>query len=94
MTATPIKQVQVGAVRRRAGRAIARRLGHGANAILSVERDPDRPNAVLLHVNSGGNAIACETALREAGYRVEATDYNPWAAGNYGVKLRVLAGVS
>jgi hypothetical protein len=29
------------------------------DAVLSIDRDPDHPGAVVLHVNSGGNALAC-----------------------------------
>jgi hypothetical protein len=88
-----IRQVQVRAVERHARRAIARRLGHPDDrALISVKRDSDRPGTAIIHVNSGGNAIACETALRDAGYRVDAgwgfpTD--PTLRADYGAKIRV-----
>lgn len=44
---------------------------------------------MILHVNSGGNARAAEIELRHHGYRVQPTDYNPFAPGHYGVQLRV-----
>lgn len=82
-----ISQVQVRHVEQRARRAINRRLGCTAGqAVISVERDG---NSVLLHVNSGGNAIACEGALRDAGYRVEVGP-----AVSYGVMLRVLPAIA
>lgn len=82
-----IKQVQRRAVERRATQAITRRLRYAApQAIRSVVRDPKRPRTVLLHVNSGGNALACAPALRAAGYSVE--DLGSAPAG-YGVLLRV-----
>ncbi|MEV1003431.1 hypothetical protein [Nonomuraea sp. NPDC050202] len=77
-------------VRRHAARAIVDRLGYDVpEAIISCDRDPDTAGAVLLHVNSGGNAIECENALRSAGYRVEPGGPPP---GAYGVQLRVLPG--
>jgi len=48
-----------------------------------------RPKNVILHVNSGGNAYAAASELRNRGYRVEPTDYDPFGPGNYGVQLRV-----
>lgn len=84
------KVVQAHNVRRHAARAIAERLRYDApEAIISCDRDPDTAGAVLLHVNSGGNAIECENALRSAGYRVEPGGPPP---GEYGVRLRVLPG--
>ncbi|MEV0236900.1 hypothetical protein [Nonomuraea sp. NPDC050786] len=84
------KVVQAHNVRRHAARAIAERLGSPMpEAILSCDRDPDTAGAMLLHVNSGGNAIECENALRSAGYRVEPGDPPP---GEYGVRLRILPG--
>lgn len=41
------------------------------------------PNTLLVHVNSGGNAIAAETALTAAGYLVECRSVS------YGVVLGV-----
>lgn len=89
-----IKQVQTRAVRRHATRAVRKRLGYPAgNAVISVERDPDHRSAVVLHVNSGGNALACATGLRYAGYRVEPAWDHPDDAAlstTYGVKMRIL----
>jgi hypothetical protein len=86
-------------VRAIAQRAIDDRLGYVAlYAILSVAYetgDPfravmgDRLRAVILHVNSGGNAAACRIALGQAGYLTEPTGYDPFAEGNYGVQMRV-----
>ncbi len=87
-----IKQVQVRNVEQHARCAIARRTGCTTSSIISVARDEARPDDVILHVNSGGNALAAESELRSRGYGVEPTDYNPFAPGNYGVKLRVSPG--
>lgn len=88
-----VRVVQRPHVERRARRAILLRLGYVAsNAVISVARDPDRRGTVILHVNSVGNAFAATTALRDAGYQVEDTDYDPSRPGNYGVRLRVLPG--
>lgn len=85
---TPIRQVQRCHVERHAAAAIAQRLGHDvADAVLGTIRA--RGGAVLLHLNSSGNAAAAESRLRALGYHVEPTDYNSYAPGNYGVKLRV-----
>lgn len=84
-----IKQVRVRNVEHHARDAISRRIGYSAGAVISVARDECRPETVVLHVNSGGNARAAELALRSRGYRVEPTDYDPFAPGNYGVQLRV-----
>lgn len=86
--------VRVYDVRRRAERAITERLRyHAPDAIISADYDLSEAGrdfqAVILHVNSGDNAIACHDALRRAGYTVEETDYDPFAPGHYGVQLRV-----
>lgn len=87
----PIRQVQRRHVENHAAAAVAQRLGHHmADAILASTREDS--GAVLLHLNSGGNATAAESHLRALGYRVEPTDYNSYAAGHYGVKLRVSPG--
>ncbi len=92
-----IRQVQVRHVERHARTAIAQRLGYGApDAVISVTRDPDLPGAVILHVNSGGNSLECERALRSAGYRVvlgcdAPNDRAPRT--DCGVKIRVLPSV-
>ncbi|SKS72915.1 Uncharacterised protein [Mycobacteroides abscessus subsp. bolletii] len=83
-----IRQVQLWHVERHARSAINRRLGYvERNAVIGLEREHD--GTVLLHVNSGGNALAAQSLLQSLGYRVEDTDYDPFAAGNYGVQLRV-----
>lgn len=86
MQVTERTSAQVADVERRTRSAIFARLG-GAEprAVISLTDDPGRPGAVLLHVNSGGNALACETALRSAGYAVEPGGAAP---GRYGVLLR------
>lgn len=82
-----IKQVQVAAVERRARQAVARRLGYvPADAVQSVTRDPERRTTVLLHLNSGGNSLACERVLRDRGYDVADLGAAP---SGYGVLLRV-----
>jgi hypothetical protein len=85
----PIKQVHVRHVERNARRAIAARIGYSAGALISVFRDCGRPGQVIVHVNSGGNARAVEDELTRSGYRVQETEYNPFAPGHYGVQLRV-----
>ncbi|BEL41757.1 hypothetical protein [Mycobacteroides abscessus] len=87
---TAVRQVQVHHVERHASRAITRRLGrHYVPAIIAVVRDGTRPVSVILHVNSGGNALAAERELRFRGYQVDHTEYDPFADGHYGVQLRV-----
>jgi hypothetical protein len=84
----PIKQVQTRHVERHVTRAIERRLGHPAReAVIALTREKD--GTLMLHVNSGGNARAAEARLRSLGYRVEPTDYDPYAPGHCGVQLRV-----
>lgn len=81
--ATARLRVQTRYVRRHAARAIFARIKTDASsAILSCDRDPANPRAVILHVNSGGNSLACEEALRAAGYHVE-------PAGHFGCQLRI-----
>lgn len=84
-----IRRVRVCNVEHHARGAISRRIGYSAGAVISVVRDESRPETVILHVNSGGNARAAELELRSRGYCVEPTDYDPFAPGNYGVQLRV-----
>lgn len=84
-----VKRVYVRNVEHHARRAIAQRIGCTSSAIISVARDESHPESVILHVNSGGNARAAELELRWRGYSVEPTDYNPFAPGHYGVKLRI-----
>ncbi len=80
-----IKQVQLRHVERHARKAIGNRLGYGAReAVITVARE--ERGTVMLHVNSGGNAIAAEQRLRSRGYRVE---YKPHVPGVYGVQLLV-----
>lgn len=86
---TEVTQVHARHVERHARRAIARRVGDATEAIIAVSRDSARPKSVILHVNSGGNARAAASELRNRGYHVEPTDYDPFGPGNYGVQLRV-----
>lgn len=83
-----IRQVQLWHVERHARSAINRRLGYvEQNAVIGLEREAG--GTVILHVNSGGNALAAKFLLQSLGYCVEDTDYDPFAAGHYGVQLRV-----
>lgn len=92
MTTQPIRQVQSRHIERHAAEAIADRVGHDvADAVIGSTRE--KGGTVILHINSGGNARAAESRLRSLGYRVESTDYNPYAPGHYGVQLRVGPGV-
>ena len=84
-----IRRVRLSNVERHVRVAIARRIGHSADAVISVARDNERPETVIVHINSGGNAAAATVELRQHGYDVEPTDYEPFAPGNYGVQLRV-----
>lgn len=88
-----IRRVQPHQVERWARQAIGQRLGHPAgNAVIAVTRDPERLDTVVLHVNSGGNALECSRALRAAGYQIEASWDRPddaTLASTYGAKLRV-----
>ncbi|MER6526379.1 hypothetical protein [Streptomyces sp. NPDC001508] len=75
-------------VERHAHRAITKRLRHAApDAVLSVDRDPDRADAVVLHVNCGGSALACKSILTRAGHRCKDIPSEP---GQYGPLLRIL----
>ncbi|QSN49761.1 hypothetical protein [Mycobacteroides abscessus] len=83
-----IKQVQLWHVERHARSAINCRLGYAEpNAVIGLEREAG--GTVLLHVNSGGNALAAQSLLQSLGYSVEKTDYDPFAPGHYGVQLRI-----
>lgn len=85
---TQVKQVHIRYVERHARRAVNRRVGHNApDAVLGVSRETG--GTVIIHLNSGGNALAVQQRLRSLGYQVESTDYDPFAKGHYGVQLRV-----
>ncbi|BEL41998.1 Uncharacterised protein [Mycobacteroides abscessus subsp. abscessus] len=80
-----IRQVQLRHVERHARKAIGNRLGYAArDAVITVVREEH--GRVMLHVNSGGNAIVAEQRLRSRGYRVE---YKQHVPGVYGVQLLV-----
>ncbi len=67
-----------------ARRAIAERLRYAApEALRAVERED---GAVILRLNSGGNALAVESWLRQHGYLVEYAGRNP---DGYGCAVRV-----
>jgi hypothetical protein len=74
-------------LRNHALRAISQRLGPGGvpaeHCLLAIERAGD---AVIIRVNSGGNALAVEPYLRWQGYCVEFAGSNP---GGYGCAVRV-----
>lgn len=87
---TPARLDLLHAVEHLARRAIDRRLGYPApDAVIAVTPDPDRQDAVILHVNSGGNALAAASALNAAGYRTGDTYYDPFQPGHYGVQVLV-----
>ena len=89
-----ITKVHARNVEHHAQHGIAKRIGDTTGAVIDVVRDGVRPECVILHVNSGGNARAAELELRHRGYAVEPTDYNPFAPGHYGVKLRICPQIS
>ena len=63
----------------------ARRLSVSADyCLLGITRDDS--GAVIVHVNSGGNACAVESELNGCGYRAE---YLPFDPDVYGAKVRV-----
>jgi hypothetical protein len=67
-----------------AHRAIAHRLGYDApDALIAADRAGD---AVLLRLNSGGNALAVESWLRTRGYVTAYAGKNP---GGYGCSVKV-----
>ncbi len=73
-------------VERIARTAITARLGyHQDNTVIECVQQGAE---VLLHVNSGGNAITAENALTAAGYEVASGD-----PVTHGVKLRVVSDV-
>jgi len=80
-----IKQLNVRHIRHHALRAICDRLGPGhAFALRAVEREG---GAVIVRVNSGGNALAVEPWLRRRGYHAE-YDYRGNPDG-YGCAVKV-----
>lgn len=69
--------------------AIAARLGQPfPDGVLDVRQDASDDDALIVHVNSGGNAIVVEVALNRAGYDVAPL---PAADDVHGVLLRVRA---
>lgn len=67
-----------------ARKAIAERLRYDApEALRAVERES---GAVILRLNSGGNALAVEAYLRQRGYVAEYAGFNP---DGYGCAVRV-----
>ena len=80
-----MKQLNVRHIRNNALAAIRDRLGPGKGfALRAVEREGD---AVIVRVNSGGNALAVEPWLRRRGYRAEWDERgNP---DGYGCAVRV-----
>lgn len=85
-----IKQVRTRYIEHHARRAIAHRLGCAVpRAVFSVTRDNPVAGMVIVLVNSGANTRATKRHRRCVGYRVEPTHYDPFAAGPYGMQLRV-----
>jgi hypothetical protein len=83
-------RLRIQKVRKVATRAIFDRLKyHAPEAVIDVFPDPQASGAIILHVNSGGNALACEVALQREGFRVEPNGYDGYAPGNYGAQRRV-----
>ncbi|MBZ6093383.1 hypothetical protein KVH02_34525 [Streptomyces olivaceus] len=70
---TDVRPVHLADVERRARAAVADRLQHAvADTSLTVTRDPEHDDAVLLYVDSGGSALVCNQALHlGAGYTCE-----------------------
>ena len=69
--------------------AIFDRLKYAApQALIAIEREA---GAVILRLNSGGNAHAVVSYLRGRGYRAEFAGANP---GGYGCSVKVTAAVS
>ena len=80
------KRVLAVNIGRAAAAAIRRRLRYDApQAIIAVVQDGP---AVVLHVNSGGNALASTARLQRLGYRVDHVPYG-FGPGEYGAKIRV-----
>lgn len=84
MTTTTPTRLDVRHLTNHARCAIADRLRYDApEALRSVERDGD---AVIIRVNSGGNALAVQHWLNARGYRAEYAGFNP---DGYGCAVRV-----
>jgi hypothetical protein len=60
--------------------AIAERLGNPAGRGLIAVIDDYMPGVTLVHVNSGGNAFAVESALRADGYLVGGAPHPDYGA--------------
>jgi len=79
-----ITRLDVRHLHNHASRAITERLRYTApEALRAVERDGD---AVIIRLNSGGNALAVESYLRMRGYRAAYDGGNP---DGYGCAVRV-----
>ena len=81
-----IRRLDTRHIERHARNAITGRLRYRApQAVRKVERDG---TAVIVRLNSGGNALAVEAWLRQRGYRAEYAGGNP---DGYGCAVRVQA---
>jgi hypothetical protein len=79
-----IQRLDTRHIERHAQKAVTERLRYNApQAVRKVERDGD---AVIVRLNSGGNALAVEARLRQRGYRAEYAGWNP---DGYGCAVRV-----
>lgn len=80
----PPRRLDIRHLEHHATKAITGRLGYSApQALCAIERDGD---AVIIRVNSGGNALAVEPYLRGRGYHTEYAGTNP---DGYGCAVRV-----
>lgn len=79
-----IRRLDARHIERHARGAITERLRYEApEALRAVERDG---GAVVVRLNSGGNALAVEARLRQCGYKADQAGGNP---DGYGCAVRV-----
>jgi hypothetical protein len=69
----PNSDLTIEGVERIARTAIRERLRNASAEHAIIDVCSGAPESVLLQVNSGGNALAAEDALRAAGYQVESS---------------------
>lgn len=87
--AKAVRRLDTRHIERHARSAIAARLRYDApEALRAVHRDGE---AVMVRLNSGGNALAVGHWLARRGYTVEEAGGNP---DGYGCAVRVMAGAA